>query len=190
LQHASRKPPWLFTPFASQTYELPPGDYVTARELIHESLDIKREIGVCGAVVHALMEMGSVTREMGEYRESSRWYREALALAWEIQTLHLVRHIIVGVAQLLDRQGEKERAPGLLFFVQRQDGSSSRFDFLVTACRIGQFKIPIHFQLDVISQLRVGALDLDVHIGDVVLKLVSPFNWKLFTFQFQLTTFT
>jgi tetratricopeptide (TPR) repeat protein len=97
------------------------GDYGAARELIHESLDIKRETGHRGAVVHALMEMGNVTRRMGEYRESSRWYREALTLAWEIQALHMVRYVIVGVAELLDRQGEQERALELLCFVQRQD---------------------------------------------------------------------
>jgi tetratricopeptide (TPR) repeat protein len=96
------------------------GEYESARALIQESLDIKRETGNRNAMVNSLMELGNLAGKMGEYDESSRWYGQALTLAWDIQALHMVRYILVGIAELLDQRGGPERALELVFFVRDQ----------------------------------------------------------------------
>jgi len=96
------------------------GEYASAKELLQEGLDIKRETGNRSAMINSLMQLGNVTRELGEYDESSRWYSQALALAWELQAHHMARYIIGGAAELLALQGQPERALEQLFFVQHQ----------------------------------------------------------------------
>lgn len=96
------------------------GDYASARELIQESLDLKRETGNRSAMISSLLELGNLTCQMAEYAESSRWYSQALTLAWEMHALHNARYALVGAAELLDRQGQQERALELLCFVRHQ----------------------------------------------------------------------
>jgi tetratricopeptide (TPR) repeat protein len=96
------------------------GEYDSAQELIQESLDVKRETGDPNAIIHSLLQLGAVTRKMGAYVESKKWHAQTLRLALEIQALHLVRYVLVGVAELENQRGERERALELLFFVLHQ----------------------------------------------------------------------
>jgi predicted ATPase/DNA-binding SARP family transcriptional activator len=96
------------------------GEYDLARELVQESLDIKRETGDRNAMIHSLLQLGAVTRKMGDYGESKKWHAQTLRLALEIQALHLVRYVLVGVAELENQRGERERALELLSFVLHQ----------------------------------------------------------------------
>jgi hypothetical protein len=67
-----------------------------------------------------LLQLGAVARKREAYKESQKWHAQSLKLALDIQALHMVRYALVGVAELWNQRGERERALELLSFVLQQ----------------------------------------------------------------------
>ena len=143
------------------------GEYESARALVQESLDIKRETGNRTAMVNSLMQLGNLACTVGEYEEASRWYGQALTLAWDIQALHMVRYLIHAFSELSDQQGKPERALELLFFLQDQPiGEQSLIDQVNDLIA----KLEEKLSPDTVAQCREHgqAVTLDAVVADIL----------------------
>jgi predicted ATPase len=87
---------------------------VEARRLYEESLSIFYDIGDKRGMASSFNWLGDVFRETGNYDDAWAQYKQALRLAMDIRAMPLVLDILDGVAALLVRNGELERALQLL----------------------------------------------------------------------------
>jgi hypothetical protein len=64
-----------------------------------------------------LSQLAQVTCELGENQVAQRHFEEALGLAFEMQALNPALDVLIGVAQLFEKEGKRERAAELLAFI-------------------------------------------------------------------------
>ncbi|RMF05467.1 MAG: hypothetical protein D6768_01155 [Chloroflexi bacterium] len=93
------------------------GDYPSAQILLQECLDINRQIGNRRAMCDTLNQLGNVAYHTGDFAQSTQHYHEALRLATDIKATDFVLNILVGLAQIFDQKGQRERALEMLAFV-------------------------------------------------------------------------
>ncbi len=100
------------------------GEHTSAQELLQESLNLNRETGDRHAIAERLKQLGRAAYRMGAHRESKKYFDQALELAMEIRATPVVLDILIGVADLFQREGEHKRALELLAFVVHQTESA------------------------------------------------------------------
>ncbi|RME48522.1 MAG: hypothetical protein D6796_06165 [Caldilineae bacterium] len=96
------------------------GEHDRAEAFLRESLDLSRRAGHRQAIASALKQLGHINRDAGRYREAWRRYRQALRLALEIGVMQLVLDTLLGLAMLVEKEGETEEALCLLACVRKQ----------------------------------------------------------------------
>lgn len=60
------------------------GDYTASRRLLHEGLEMKRELGDHWGAAFCLRQLGLTAYYVGDYTEAHRWLSESLALSREM----------------------------------------------------------------------------------------------------------
>jgi tetratricopeptide (TPR) repeat protein len=105
------------------------GEYADAVQFHQKSLGLRQEIGDRHALATCLNNLGFALYATGEYQEADRYFHEALGMALDAQGLPEALEALVGIATLLAKRGEKERAVELAAlalhhpanYVQNQD---------------------------------------------------------------------
>ena len=100
------------------------GEHTSAHELLQESLNLNRETGDQRAIAERLKQLGRVACRMGAHRESKKYFDQALELAMEIRATPVVLDILIGMADLFQREGKHKRALELRAFVIHQTESA------------------------------------------------------------------
>jgi predicted ATPase/DNA-binding SARP family transcriptional activator len=117
------------------------GEHASAKELLQEGLNLNRETGDRHAIAERLKQLGNVACRMGALEESKRYFDEALRLAMEIQASQVALDVLIGIADLFQKEGKKERALELLACVVHQAADSQerkdRALALLPACEAG-----------------------------------------------------
>jgi tetratricopeptide (TPR) repeat protein len=81
-----------------------------AKQLREASLAIRREIGDAYGVAYSLTGLGDIAAAQGNIGDAGTSYREALRTAIAIQAPTLVGAALIGWAELLWKQGEREQS--------------------------------------------------------------------------------
>ena len=89
------------------------GDYVEARRLDVETLSIARELGNRPGIAYSLRDLGNVAYELGDYQAARGSFLESLALFSELEDTLPAIECLLGVARVLARDGQHERAARL-----------------------------------------------------------------------------
>ncbi|MEW5956556.1 MAG: tetratricopeptide repeat protein [Chloroflexota bacterium] len=117
------------------------GEYVAAKAFLQQGLDLSQDTGDRHSMANCLNQLGIVACRMGAYPAAKEYFAEALSLATEIQAVQTALDILIGVANLFQQQGQKERALELLSFVIEQSEScQERVNHamqLVPECKVG-----------------------------------------------------
>jgi predicted ATPase len=92
-------------------------DYYNARLYSNQSLEIWRRLGDQWGSAGSLETLGTVALGLGEFDQALFHFREALRIALNIKAVPLILQVLTGFANLLARQGQKERALQLLTFI-------------------------------------------------------------------------
>ena len=92
------------------------GEYAEAERLCQQALVLFTEVGNHVGIVLVLNTLGLVNCELGAYREARQQFREALKTAMDADAPPLVLSVLVGMATLLSKEGEREKALELLTF--------------------------------------------------------------------------
>jgi predicted ATPase/DNA-binding SARP family transcriptional activator len=90
------------------------GDYSRARGLLDESLALYREIGSQEGIATTLGYLGEVACASGSLSQAREYFCEALRIAIESESRPAALLNVVGMAELLIRQGRAEQAAELL----------------------------------------------------------------------------
>lgn len=86
------------------------GQHAEARRHYRECLAIRREIGDRHGIAYVLNNLGDVALDLEENSEAQEYFSEALLIALEVQATPVALEALTGLARLLARQGEIERA--------------------------------------------------------------------------------
>jgi len=97
------------------------GEKAQAKRNYQESLALYREIGSRWGVANVVANLGGASLALGEDGEAERHYYQALKTAKEVNALPIAMEALVGIAMLMIRRGNHERAIELLGFAQAQD---------------------------------------------------------------------
>jgi len=103
-------------------YEL--GEYQEATELQQEKLAICKEIGNRRGTASSLSSLGRAKSALEQVSESKRCFCEALKGAMEIHAAPVAVDALVGIANLLRKKGEMEKALELLAFAIQEPSAS------------------------------------------------------------------
>ncbi len=88
-----------------------------ARDFQQRALSLFRQIGYQDATARSLANLGRITFALGEFQKSGQYFGEALRTASAIQAVPTALLALMGLAQLLDQKGRKEKAWQLLQFI-------------------------------------------------------------------------
>jgi predicted ATPase/DNA-binding SARP family transcriptional activator len=99
------------------------GEYDEAEQLLKESLAIRREIGYRRGVAESLGHLGKVALAQAELEQAERYFYDALQMAMDVGAKAIALDILLGVALLLGKKAEYERAVELLALVLHHPSS-------------------------------------------------------------------
>lgn len=102
------------------------GEHAEAKQLCQEALTILEKIGHHYAVAATLDSLGNISHELGEYRESKRYFQEALKTTNDIQAVPLGLEVLIGIATLLMKERELQRAAELLALISHHPASDKQ----------------------------------------------------------------
>ncbi len=87
-------------------------DYPKTRLLLEESLSIYRELGPCGrlGLANALITLGDMKTEVGEYRAAASMMKEALVIMRELEDVAGISRALWQLGQCAVRPGDYEEA--------------------------------------------------------------------------------
>jgi predicted ATPase/Tfp pilus assembly protein PilF len=100
------------------------GDPARAEHYLVEGTAICREMGFRRLQAFCLNELGNIYRSQGRLDEAAAHYREALAVAVEIQQVPVTLEVLLGFARIHQDLGEHERASRLVSVVLEHPASS------------------------------------------------------------------
>jgi predicted ATPase/DNA-binding SARP family transcriptional activator len=98
------------------------GKLKEARRLFQGSLSLAKEIKDSCGMVECYIGLGQVACGLGEYEESEKAFRQVLQGAMRLGAVFKALSALLGLALLLSKQGEKERALELVGLVQNSAG--------------------------------------------------------------------
>jgi non-specific serine/threonine protein kinase len=90
------------------------GDYLAARTLYEESLNISRELGDKGAIAGSLSHLGTVAEYQGDYLAARALYEESLSIGRELGDKRAIAGPLRHLGRLARMQGELLAAQTLL----------------------------------------------------------------------------
>jgi non-specific serine/threonine protein kinase len=85
-------------------------DYEQARQLLHESLAIRRQLGDRWTIANSLNNLGLVLHDQGDHAGARTLYEESLAIARELGDKWAIAFLLEAFAGLAAVEGEHERA--------------------------------------------------------------------------------
>jgi predicted ATPase/DNA-binding CsgD family transcriptional regulator len=88
--------------------------YAEGKQYCEESLKLYRQLGNVWGIAASLINLGDILCNLGDLQEARRNFHEALTTALEIHARPLVVEIVVGMADILAREGKSEVALSLL----------------------------------------------------------------------------
>jgi predicted ATPase/DNA-binding SARP family transcriptional activator len=112
------------------------GDHAAAQQYYQQGLAIGRAIGDRWAVLSCLNNLGEIAGLVGDDDLAIRYLTEALQEAVQSQTTTMTTKILLNLAASYVRQGQKERAAGLLAVVRSHPASEQ--DVKEKAARLAQ----------------------------------------------------
>jgi predicted ATPase len=99
-------------------------EYDVAQRLNQESLATFREIGNQWGIISALTGLGRVAAAVGQYPAANATFADALKLAMEIEATPLAMEVLLGMAGLLIKTNQSDRALDILELVLKHPASS------------------------------------------------------------------
>ena len=99
------------------------GKLEAARELLEQSLRLRRGLGHRIGVADSLNNLGDVMSASYERGGALQHYQQALTVALEIQALPLAMEVFVGIADLLRHRKEAAASVSLLALARHHDAS-------------------------------------------------------------------
>ena len=99
------------------------GAYSEAQEYYQAGLTIGREVGDQWATMACLNNLGETACALGDYEKATAHFAEALKIATDTQTLAMLLKILVNLAVLLARRGQRGQAAELLGLARRHPAS-------------------------------------------------------------------
>ncbi len=96
------------------------GEYQNAKQRYQEYLQICQQIDYQWGIAAALSDLGNVAYMLEEYVESRSYFQQALKTAMGTRAIPIALASITGIATLLARDGQPERALELASFVLNQ----------------------------------------------------------------------
>jgi tetratricopeptide (TPR) repeat protein len=95
------------------------GDYAQARRWYQESLEVSRGSELAKEMPEALRGLGEVSTAEGDFEQARQQFRDALELEMAGQAVYIpgILKVLVAVAQLTARSGEKEKPAEWLAYV-------------------------------------------------------------------------
>jgi predicted ATPase/Tfp pilus assembly protein PilF len=100
------------------------GDHARAESYLHQGSAISRRMGFRAILAACLSELGNLYQAQGRADDATEHYRQALAIAAEIQQMPSVLEILLGFARLAHDRGEDGRAATLLSVVLAHPASA------------------------------------------------------------------
>jgi predicted ATPase/transcriptional regulator with XRE-family HTH domain len=97
-----------------------------AKALHQESLALSRDIDDRRGIVLSLNYLGQISYAAGEYREVRQSFDEALKTSLQISAVPLALDVLVGLAELVAREGNQARAVELLVLVLQHPAGEKR----------------------------------------------------------------
>ncbi len=112
------------------------GAYVEAKQYCEECLALYRRYGDYWGIAAALINSGDIVCALGDLQSARRYFHEALRTIYTIQAVPLIVEVVVGMVELLIREGKSQQALTLLIPVvqnpPRDREIRSRADRLLT----------------------------------------------------------
>jgi tetratricopeptide (TPR) repeat protein len=147
--------------FGLMNYER--GDYFAAKQMLLEVLNYRRDSGR-SSLANDLNNLGHPTAALGEYAEAEGYFSEALRLA-HIKSMAL--ESVMGIANLIAKRGQKERAVALLSLVLADPRSGSEVMRLADRF-LAELQAELSPEVFAAAQERGKTLDLDTVIADLL----------------------
>lgn len=94
------------------------GDYATAQAMFQAGIALYREMGVQSGLANTLNNLGQACYGRGEFEAAGRYLEEALRIAREIGARPIVLEILLWLARLDARAGDRRGALGVLALVR------------------------------------------------------------------------
>jgi predicted ATPase len=99
------------------------GDYKRAREFYQDGLSIGRNIQDQWTILTCLNNLGEIACTLEDYKEAETHFTQALRGAAETRMLTMVTKILVNLAVLFARRGQRDRAAALLDLMHHHPAS-------------------------------------------------------------------
>jgi predicted ATPase/DNA-binding CsgD family transcriptional regulator len=119
------------------------GDFVAARGLHEESLQLRRELGRTREVAASLNNLGIIAQVLGEYEESRRLHEESLALKRGLGDRADIAYSLTSLGTLAQNQGDYATAHELTsesLTIRRE----LRDDFGIRVCLVNLGEVAYH----------------------------------------------
>lgn len=101
------------------------GDYQQALKYLQQALALCQSLGYLRGATFALHNLGDASLALEAEQDAAHYYLEALQLGWETQAPPRMLNALVGIATLLSRSREQERAVALLALVRDHPASET-----------------------------------------------------------------
>jgi tetratricopeptide (TPR) repeat protein len=147
------------------------GAYAEAKQRHQEGLDIFAEIGNQWGSTNAVTKLGEVAWNEGEYQVARRYLVEALRTATEIQATPLILNTLVGVAMVLVKTGQAERALEILALIMHNPNSSRENQNKAAGLLTELVAAELPTEVATTAQERGKALDLDSFVPKLVAEM-------------------
>lgn len=117
------------------------GEHEKARELYQESLLIRQELGDRWGLAVAYANLGDIACDLEDLEAAKRNYLEALETAMDIRVVPIILFILVGLADLLRKEGSVRQPLEILSFVLNhpaiEGGTREKVERLLVAMQSG-----------------------------------------------------
>jgi DNA-binding NarL/FixJ family response regulator len=148
--------------------------FVEAEECYQRSRTIYQEINDKGGLAAANWGSGIVSCEQGDYLLSQGYFRQALQLAVEIDYRPVLFGLLVNIAELLWKIGQRERSLTLLAFTANHPATDHETQTKAKTRLETDYQKMVSPQLFAAAIAKGEASDLDLLTADLLYQLSLP----------------
>jgi len=146
------------------------GEYAEAIQLAQRSLALAKKCRDVTQIPVCLRILGRAACGQGDSQAAKRYFRGALETAMTERLIPWVLSIFDGIAMLLAREGERERALELLTWVAHNQ-ASAQFSKDTAASLIAELEVELPPDVVAAAQERGRARDLDITVAELLVEL-------------------
>ncbi len=148
--------------------------FVEAEERYQRSRTIYQDINDKGGLAAANWGLGIVSYEQGDYSLSQRYFRQALQLAVEIDYRPVLFGLLVNIAELLWKMGQRERPLTLLAFTAHHPATDHETQKKAQTRLTNEYQKAVSPELLAVATAQGKASDLDSLTAGLLYQLSLP----------------